>query len=183
MCSLLNIHGNGLRKINRILFSFQMKVFKIKLWIIYNNGIGFSKIVSEMLQERLEDYIEVFVGNSENNSPLSLIEEKLDFLIIGDVIRKENFDVEIQNWISTFLDISNKMGQYIKAISGFYVQTSISNNIPSWVEFLQKNLKTTKLYPQIANLRLNISNFTLENDVSNILNKYSKMYIDYILDY
>ena len=134
-----------------------------------------------MLQERLEDYIEVFVGNSENN-PLSLIEEKLDFLIIGDVIRKENHDVEIQNWISKFLDISSKRGHYIKAISGFYVQTSISNKIPSWVEILQKNLITTKLYPQITKLRIDISNFTLENEASNILNKYSKMYIDYILD-
>ena len=30
----------------------------MKLWIIYKEGIGFSRIVAEMLQDRLEDYLE-----------------------------------------------------------------------------------------------------------------------------
>ena len=49
----------------------------MKLWIIYKNGIGFSKIIAEMLQDRLEDYIDVSVGNAKKIDPAFLVEEKL----------------------------------------------------------------------------------------------------------
>ena len=61
----------------------------LKLWIIYKNGIGFSKIIAEILQNRLEDYIDVDVGNVKKVDPAFLIEEELDFLILGDFINKE----------------------------------------------------------------------------------------------
>ncbi len=79
----------------------------IKLWIIYKNGIGFSKIIAEMLQERLEDYIDVDVGNAKKIDPTFLVEEKLDCLIIGDIISKEIPSLEIQNWLLKYGEISN----------------------------------------------------------------------------
>jgi hypothetical protein len=53
----------------------------VKLWIIYKDGIGFSKIIAEMLQDRLEDYIDVSVGNAKKIDPTFLVEEKFDYLI------------------------------------------------------------------------------------------------------
>ena len=29
---------------------------KVKLWIIYKENIGFSRMIAEMLQDRLEDF-------------------------------------------------------------------------------------------------------------------------------
>ena len=53
----------------------------MKLWIIYKNGIGFSKFIAEMLQNRLEDYIEVYVGTAKKIDASFLAKEKLDYLI------------------------------------------------------------------------------------------------------
>jgi len=78
---------------------------KIKLWIIYKNGIGFSKIIAEMLQDRLEDYIDVDVGRAKKIDPAYLVEERADFLIIGDIISKEIPSLEIQNWLLKYWDI------------------------------------------------------------------------------
>jgi len=57
----------------------------IKLWIIYKEGIGFSRIIAEMIQDRFEDYIDVSVGNANMIDPAFLVEEKFDCLIIGDI--------------------------------------------------------------------------------------------------
>ena len=46
----------------------------MKLWIIYKEGIGFSKLIAEMLQDRLEDYIDVSVGNAKQIDPAFLVE-------------------------------------------------------------------------------------------------------------
>ena len=50
----------------------------MKLWIIYKNGIGFSKIIAEMLQDHFEEYIDVSVGCAKKIDPEFLVEEGLD---------------------------------------------------------------------------------------------------------
>ena len=50
----------------------------IKLWIIYKEGIGFSRMIAEMLQDRLEDYIDVYIGNAKRIEPVFLVEERFD---------------------------------------------------------------------------------------------------------
>ena len=80
----------------------------MKLWIIYKNGIGFIKIVAEMLQDRLEDYIDVSVGTAKKIDPVFLAEEKLDYLMIGDTLIKEIPSIEIQNWLIKYWEISKK---------------------------------------------------------------------------
>jgi len=50
----------------------------MNLWIIYKEGMVISKIIAEMLQDRLEDYIDVSVGNAKKIDPSFLAEEKLD---------------------------------------------------------------------------------------------------------
>ncbi|KKL06719.1 hypothetical protein LCGC14_2593230, partial [marine sediment metagenome] len=78
----------------------------MKLWIIYKEGIGFSKIIAEMLQDRLEDYIDVSVGNAKKINPIFVVEEKFDYLIIGDTISDVIPSLEIQNWLLKYREIS-----------------------------------------------------------------------------
>jgi hypothetical protein len=41
----------------------------MRLWIIYKEGIGFLRIIAEMLQDRLEDYIDVSLGIAKKIDP------------------------------------------------------------------------------------------------------------------
>ncbi|MBY9003712.1 MAG: hypothetical protein KGD73_07045 [Candidatus Lokiarchaeota archaeon] len=52
----------------------------MKLWIIYKEGLVISKVIAEMLQDRLEDYIDVSVGTVNKINPSIITEEKLDYL-------------------------------------------------------------------------------------------------------
>ena len=128
----------------------------MKLWIIYKNGISFSKLIAEMLQDGCEDYVDVDVGEAKKIDPAYLVEEKSDFLIIGDIIRKEIPSLEIQNWLHKYWEISNKKKFILKAISGFYVALSDIKVEPFWVEFLHDNVKAEILFHPILSLKLNL---------------------------
>ena len=58
-------------------------------------------VIAEMLQDHLEDYIDVSVGNAKKIDPAFLVEERLDYLIIGDAISGQ-FQIWkfITGWIS-----------------------------------------------------------------------------------
>jgi len=77
----------------------------MKLWIIHKEGIVISKFIAEMLQDRLEDYIDVSVGNANKIDPTFLAEEKIDYLIIGDIISETIPSLEIQNWVLKYGEI------------------------------------------------------------------------------
>ena len=149
----------------------------IKLWIIYKNGIGFSKIIAEMLQDRLDDYLDVSVGNAKKIDPILLIEEKFDCLIIGDVINEAIPSSEIQNWLLKYREISNNCNLIVKAISGFYVAPSDIKTEPSWIGFLQENIKAEMIYPPILNLKLNREAIALEDGALELVKAYSKDFI------
>ncbi|MEJ2252349.1 MAG: hypothetical protein P8Y97_22150, partial [Candidatus Lokiarchaeota archaeon] len=74
-------------------------MINLKVWIIYKDGIGFLKIIAEMLQDRFDEYIDVSVGNAIKINPSFLVEESLHYLIIGDLINNEIPSLEIQNWL------------------------------------------------------------------------------------
>ena len=159
----------------------EIKVNIIKLWIIYKKGIGFSKIISDMLQDRLEDYIDVFAGNLDKNNPSSVIEDDLDLLVICDVIYEEDMGEEMKIWISKFLELARSRAKNLKSISGFYINTTDSTNIPSWVEYLRNNLKITNIFPEIVDLKLNTTKFIVDIETTEFINKYSRIFIDYII--
>ena len=69
----------------------------MKLWIIYKEGLLISKNIAELIQDRLEDYIDVSVGNANKIDPEFLLEERLEYLIIGDIISDAIPSSEIQN--------------------------------------------------------------------------------------
>ncbi|MHA2390494.1 MAG: hypothetical protein ACXAEX_00855 [Promethearchaeota archaeon] len=153
----------------------------MKLWIIYKEGIGFSRIIAEMLQDRLEDYIDINVGNAKKIDPSYLVEERLDYLIIGDVISEVTKSIEIQNWILKYKEISNKNNLIVNAVSGFYVTPSDFNLIPSWIEQLQEYIIAEIVYPPILTLKLNKAELELENGALELVNSYSKDFIEFFI--
>ncbi len=154
----------------------------MKLWIIYKNGIGFSKIIAEMLQDRLEDYVDISVGNAKKIDPAFLVEEKIDYLIIGDMISKEIPSLEIQNWLLKYWEISRRKNLIVKAISGFYIALADIKIEPFWVEFLQDNINAEIIYPPILRLKLNRAGLALENGALEIVKDYSNDFIGFFIE-
>ena len=154
----------------------------VKLWIIYHNGISFSKLIAGMLQDRWEDYIDVDVGKAKKIDPVYLVEEKLDFLIIGDIINKEIPSLEIQNWLLKYGEISNQKKFTLKAVSGFYVVLPENKVEPFWVEFLQDNVPAEIVFPPILKLKLNLADISLERTTPGLVKKYSNDFIEFIIN-
>ncbi len=135
-----------------------------------------------MLQDRWEDYIDVDVGNAKKIDPAFLVEEKLDYLIIGDIIRKEIPSLEIQNWLLKYWETSNKKKITLKAISGFYVALADIKVEPFWVEFLHDNVKAEIIYPPILRLKLDKAGLELENGAFELVKNYSNDFIEFIIN-
>ena len=154
----------------------------MKLWIIYKNGIGFSKIIAEMLQDRWEEYIDVSVGNAKKIDPSFLVEEKFDYLIIGDIISDVIPSLEIQNWLLKYREISNNCNLIVKALSGFYIALADIKIEPFWVEFLQDNINAEIIYPPILRLKLNRAGLALENGALEIVKAYSNDFIEFFIE-
>ncbi len=155
----------------------------MKLWIIYKNGIGFSKIIAEMLQDLLEDYLDVDVGRAKKIDPAYLVEERVDFLIIGDIISKEISSLEIQNWLLKYGEITNINNFIVKAMSGFYIAPSDIKIEPLWVVSLQENINAETIYPPILRLKLNKAELALENGALEIIKAYSNDFIEFIVNF
>ena len=155
----------------------------MKLWIIYKEGIGFSKLIAEMLQDRLEDYIDVSVGNAKKINPIFVVEEKFDYLIIGDTISDVIPSLEIQNWLLKYREISEIKNLTLKAISGFYIALTDITIEPFGVESLQDNINAEMIYPPILHLKLNKAELTLENGALEIVKAYSNDFIEFFINY
>ena len=154
----------------------------MKLWIIYKEGIGFSKIIAEMLQDRLEDYIDVSVGNAKKIDPAFLVEERLDYLIIGDTISDVSPSLEIQNWLHKYWEIAKNNNLIVNAISGFYVALTDNTVEPSWVGFLQEDVNAEIIYPPILCLKLNRATLALEERALELIKDYSNDFIEFFID-
>ena len=155
----------------------------MKLWIIYKNGIGFSKLVSELLQDRLEDFIDVSVGNAKKIDPIFVLEEKCDYLIIGDVITGVIPSSVIQNWLIKYREIAKTKNITIIAVSGFFIAQTDITIAPIWIESLQTNINAEIIFPPILRLKLNKEELALENDSLEIIKAYSNDFIEFFLNY
>lgn len=154
----------------------------MKLWIIYKQGLGFSKLIAEMLQDRLEDYIDVAVGIAEKIDPKFLIEEKLDYLIIGDHTRKISPNLEIHKWLLKFEEITKQCNYIIKTISGFFI-TSVDRLIkPPWMEFFQEFIIAERIYPPILCLKFDKAELALEERALEEVKDYSDDFIDFLIN-
>jgi hypothetical protein len=155
---------------------------RIKLWIIYRNGIGFSKMVAEMLQDHFEDYIEVNVGKLSKIDPEYIIEENVDFLILGDIICEKPTILELKNWILSYINLLNLKDKKIKYISGFFVTPSDFMIKPVWIDILREYIGEKLMFPPILHLNLNREEFKLENNASDMINEYCNEFIEFILN-
>ena len=154
----------------------------MKLWIIYKEGIGFSKIIAEMLQDRLEDYIDVSVGNAKKIDPAFLVEEKLNYLIIGDNISDAIPSLEIQSWLLKYREISKSNNLIIELVSGFYVTLPNVPVEPFWIEFLQDNVNTELVFPPILHLKFNRAKLELEDGALELVKDYTKDFIEFLIN-
>jgi len=150
----------------------------MNLWIIYKEGIVISKIIAEMLEDRLGDYIDISVGNAKKIDPTFLVEDKLDYLIIGDIISETIPSVEIQNWVLKYGEVSKINNLILKALSGFYIALTDIKTEPFWVEFLQDHINTEIIYPPILCLKLSRANLADLNGVLELVKDYSNDFID-----
>ncbi|MCK4287076.1 MAG: hypothetical protein KAX18_12780 [Candidatus Lokiarchaeota archaeon] len=135
-----------------------------------------------MLQDLLEDYLDVDVGRAKKIDPAYLVEERLDFLIIGDIISKEISSLEIQNWLLKYGEITNINNFIVKAMSGFYIAPSDIKIEPLWVESLQENINTETIYPPILRLKLNKAGLALENRALDIVKEYSNDFLEFLIN-
>ncbi len=135
-----------------------------------------------MLQDHLEDYIDVDVGKVKKIDPAFLVEEKLDYLIIGDIISKEIPSIEIRNWLLKYWEISNEKNIPLKAISGFYVALADITVEPFWVEFLHNNIEAEIIYPPILRLKQNKGGIALENGALELVKEYSNDFIEFLIN-
>ena len=155
----------------------------MKLWIIYKDGIGFSKIIAEMLQDRLEDFIDVSVGNAKKIDPIFMVEEKCDYLMIGDVISGPIPSLEIQKWLNKCREISKTENIIVKVVSGFCITLTDITIDPYWVESLQTNINAEIIFPPILHLKLNKEELALENDSLEKIRTYSNDFIEFFINY
>ena len=135
-----------------------------------------------MLQDRLDDYIDVSVGNAKKIDPTFLVEEKLDYLIIGDNLSEVIPSLEIQNWMLKYGKISKKSNLIIKAISGFYVTLADILVEPSWMEFLQGNVNAEIIYPPMLHLKFNIAELVLEDGALELVKDYTNDFIEFLIN-
>ena len=153
----------------------------MKLWIIYDAGSVFSKVISEMLQDRLENYIDVSVGKVSKIDPSFIIEEELDYLIIGDIIRKIIPSVEIQEWVLKYREISESNNLCLEALSGFLIALDEKEqDTRLWEEFMSENILTQMIYPSILCLSLKNSDLNLETNIYKIVKEYANQFAELI---
>lgn len=152
----------------------------MKLWIIYKGDSAFSKVIAEMLQDRLENYIDVSVGKSSKIEPSFMVEEELDYLIIGDMISEIIPSVEIQNWVLKYGEISEGNNLSLEALSGFLISLKEMNEDTPWVEFIQNNIVIETIYPPILRLKLDKTNLSFETGVHGRVKEYSNKIIEFI---
>jgi len=129
----------------------------------------------------LEDYIDVSVGNAKKIDPSFLVEEKLDYLIIGDNISDVAPSLEIQNWLLKYGEVSKNENLTVKAVSGFYIALADIKIERIWVEFLQENLTIEMIYPPILRLKLNQAGLALEDGALEFIKEYSSDFIEFFI--
>jgi hypothetical protein len=154
---------------------------KMKLWIIYKDGIGLARLVAEMLQDRLENFLDVSVGEASKIDPVFLIEEKPDLLIIGDIIQENKSSKEISNWMKKFQEMSDKLQFSLKTTSAFFITTDNREITADWGEKIRNNSSYGSITPPFMHFNLNTTNLLLEGTFDKV-KKFSDGILKIVLD-
>jgi hypothetical protein len=139
-------------------------------------------MVAEMLQDHFEDYIEVNVGKADKIEPEYIIEENVDFLILGDILCEKSPVSELQNWILKYINFLNLQEKRLIRISGFYITPSDLAIRPTWIDIVRDQMGAELIYPPVFHLNLNREEYKLENKASDMVNEYCNEFIEFILN-
>ncbi len=154
----------------------------MKLWIIYYDGMIISKIIAEMIQNLLIDYIDVAVGNINKIEPSYLLEEKLDYLIIGDIISDTAPSLELQNWLLKYHEVSKNNDHAVNILSGFYISLTDINNNDLWIKFLQENVSYENIFTPMLCLQLRNADLAKINSALELVEDYSNDFLKSLLN-
>jgi hypothetical protein len=158
----------------------KLKGSEMTLWIIYKEELLISKIIAEMIQDRLENYIDVSVGKIGRINPSFLVEEQIEYLIIGDSPIKKIPSVEVQKWVLKYSDILKENNLKLKALSGFLIiRNSVNKTL--WEEFVNNNIITQITFPHVLCLTLKDSNLAFEKSINKIVKDYCSQFIQKLL--
>ena len=154
----------------------------MKLWIIYKDGFVISRIISEALQDYLENYVDVFVGKASKIDPILIAEDHLNYLIIGDIVNLSVPSLEIQNWTIKFNEMTETANTYPEFLSGFIISRKGRKYHSTWKKLITDNIKFKEFYPPILHLKMDNVNFTTESYINKKIETYSNKIINHILN-
>lgn len=122
------------------------------------------------------------VGNVNKIDPAFLVEEKLDFLIIGDVIEGEKIpSPELQDWLIKFSELCKRNQLVINSISSYYVNSTDIDVKHLWIELFRENNFSSSLFPPVLQLKMEEGGLTLEKNVFKSVKDYSNDFIEFFI--
>lgn len=155
-------------------------MIKFNLWIIQKEGIGFSKIVAEAIQDYLNNYFEVSVGYFNKIEPGLLIEDRVDCLILGDIIDKNELpSPELYRWLMNFAEECKKTEFVLKSISSYYISLTNSELSSLWIKLFRKFNFYIDIFPSILQLKLEGAVLALEENTLQSVKDYSYEFIEF----
>lgn len=123
------------------------------------------------------------VGNINKIEASFLVEEEVDFLIIGDIIDSEEVpSPELQDWLVNFLELCNQNKLVLKSISNYCVTSTEIDAKNPWINFFRKNFFSLPVFPPILQLKLKSGGLALEKNVIKSVKDYSNEFIEFLID-
>lgn len=123
------------------------------------------------------------VGNVNKIDPIFLVEEKVDFLIIGDVVEGQVFpSPKLQSWLSEFSEQCNNNQLIIKSISGYFVNSTEIDAEQLWINFFRENNFSLAFHPPLLQLKMKKDGLSLEKNVLKSVKDYSNEFIEFYIN-
>lgn len=124
----------------------------------------------------------MLVGNFSKIDPAFLIEEELDFLIIGEDIENGSIpSQEIQVWLFKFIELYTEKQFTIKSISRYVINSTEINVNHYWDKFIRNNKFCLTIFPPVLHLKIKKGGFSLEKNAYKLVKEYCNKFIDYFL--
>jgi hypothetical protein len=112
-----------------------------------------------------------------------LVEEKLDYLIIGDVIEEEKIpSPEIHDFLVKFSEHCKRNELIIKSISSYCVTSTNVDVKYIWINFFREQNFSLAIFPPVLQLKLEKGGLTLEKNVLKSVKDYSNEFIDFFIN-
>ena len=120
------------------------------------------------------------MGSVDKIDPTFLVEEEVDFLIIGDDIEYNNMlSPEIEFWLARFSELCNKKQLVINSVSSYLVcSTEIHANF-FWINFFQENKFSLAFFPPVLQLKMDEGGLRLEKNTFKLVKDYSNKFIQF----